>query len=487
MNSHLSFVISIGFTCFIVLFLALGFTLENPSFYTVALAATPLLIIVTTIHLLDDQDVFSPLFLVLSLLVLGVFLKTIYLTFFDSELAQFISLDGRGIFILDKGLGGTILGILCFAIGYAFSLRNIPLKKALHYRKKQLRGQYAAAGYTAMYNSPLFLFFLTVVSILFSFCLVLIISKLSIMQGLAEGVISGKRYDPDSDTVVRGANTSLGYLRWGAVTLPQMVVLASLATRLVVKIKFRTPVFVLLCFLGIGSLLIPLFTSARLELLYFIMMIAMIYHYGRKHFQLRSLVIFVAVLFSVTGFLGELRLSGNVQSYRLSTTSAFERILGGAYFMDIGKTSVILDTVPDAVPYQFGKTFTLFLIAPIPRAIWPDKPAVRVSVFIGEEIYYRPDKAGIPPGFIGEAYLNFGFAGIAVFLWLLGVVSAKVYRNFLRKPFTPSSIIFYAISTMVLTLTLLSGDLTAAISQIFRFGLSSYIVFKILSLRRQRI
>ena len=42
-------------------------------------------------------------------------------------------------------------------------------------------------------------------------------------------------------------------------------------------------------------------------------------------------------------------------------------------------------------------------------------------------MFHRPDHAGIPAGFIGELYMNFGHYGVIIGMFLLGVFMKLVY------------------------------------------------------------
>jgi oligosaccharide repeat unit polymerase len=75
---------------------------------------------------------------------------------------------------------------------------------------------------------------------------------------------------------------------------------------------------------------------------------------------------------------------------------------------------------------QYGTTYFTQLVNPIPRAIWPGKPVADAGLIMARA-YGAVDSKGEPfmtisPGFLGEAYLNFGFLGVLIVPALAGVI-----------------------------------------------------------------
>jgi len=83
---------------------------------------------------------------------------------------------------------------------------------------------------------------------------------------------------------------------------------------------------------------------------------------------------------------------------------------------------------------QLGVTYFTQLVNPIPRAIWPDKP-VADAVLILARAYGAVGPDGEPlmtisPGFLGEAYLNFGMVGLLIVPGLAGLIVRAWDRMF---------------------------------------------------------
>jgi oligosaccharide repeat unit polymerase len=78
------------------------------------------------------------------------------------------------------------------------------------------------------------------------------------------------------------------------------------------------------------------------------------------------------------------------------------------------------------MPLQWGATYFTQLVNPIPRAIWPGKPVADAGLILARA-YGAVDKNGEPtmtnsPGFLGEAWLNFGILGLLVVPAIAGVI-----------------------------------------------------------------
>jgi hypothetical protein len=72
--------------------------------------------------------------------------------------------------------------------------------------------------------------------------------------------------------------------------------------------------------------------------------------------------------------------------------------------------------VPDETDYQYGYSYYVQLVNPIPRFLWPDKPKLGTDLLIAN-MYGAVNADGeayltISPGLIGEMYLNFSWPGI---------------------------------------------------------------------------
>jgi len=87
----------------------------------------------------------------------------------------------------------------------------------------------------------------------------------------------------------------------------------------------------------------------------------------------------------------------------------------------------IIGRVPSEVGLLHGETYLAFLAAPIPRAFWQDKP--RAGGYQTALLIFGRDDTAIPPGNVGELYLNFGLPGVFVGMFLFGLFMRLLYNQ----------------------------------------------------------
>lgn len=95
----------------------------------------------------------------------------------------------------------------------------------------------------------------------------------------------------------------------------------------------------------------------------------------------------------------------------IADQNVLESIVLNRNQIELPKTAHIINAVPETLDFQYGKTLTRWLAAPIPREVWPDKPVIHPGPIIGNRIYGQR-VAGVPPGLIAELWWNFGWFGI---------------------------------------------------------------------------
>lgn len=95
----------------------------------------------------------------------------------------------------------------------------------------------------------------------------------------------------------------------------------------------------------------------------------------------------------------------------------------------------VIDTVPERCDYQLGYSYYVQIVNPIPRFIWPDKPAIDSGLLMAQ-LKGEVNKTGeayltSSPGLLGEMYLNFGGWGIVA----LSFFGGWLVRGWDRIPF----------------------------------------------------
>lgn len=100
----------------------------------------------------------------------------------------------------------------------------------------------------------------------------------------------------------------------------------------------------------------------------------------------------------------------------------------------IDKPLVALARIPEKANWLYGQSLVEWIVRPIPRGLWPDKPEALGYRFVAE-VYGRLNQhgqsvTGYPPGALVEFYWNFGILGAVLGMSALGVIAATVYRSF---------------------------------------------------------
>jgi hypothetical protein len=93
-------------------------------------------------------------------------------------------------------------------------------------------------------------------------------------------------------------------------------------------------------------------------------------------------------------------------------------------FSAVDSFAAVLHGGPSIFPFRFGKTYLDVALFVVPRTVWPDKPKA-FSTAVGD--YVTEDGNDVPPGVIGELYINFHSFGIVAGMCLLGILMGRIY------------------------------------------------------------
>ena len=122
---------------------------------------------------------------------------------------------------------------------------------------------------------------------------------------------------------------------------------------------------------------------------------------------------------------------------RAQKENVVEAVVGSGNFLDVGRTSIIIERVPEEMEYKYGTTYLYWLVGWIPRVVWPEKPNVSLGPKIKEQIYnLQVRNHGYPPGMIAEAFINFGYPGIIIVMFLFGYLLKSFYDYMNSKIYT---------------------------------------------------
>ena len=118
--------------------------------------------------------------------------------------------------------------------------------------------------------------------------------------------------------------------------------------------------------------------------------------------------------------------SRNLQEATSSATSRTDLIHQVAY---------IHSMTPSEIPYQYGRTYSYFAVALIPRALWPAKPqAGSANGFFAVSYGLLTEEGAKTTTFgmslLGEAFINFGWMGGIVVMLIQGLAISILERIF---------------------------------------------------------
>ena len=119
---------------------------------------------------------------------------------------------------------------------------------------------------------------------------------------------------------------------------------------------------------------------------------------------------------------------GYIEGDRLANTLQYIKTLKS--LDTFYNTGFIVENFPGEFHYYYGETYASVLVGLVPRSIWPSKPVslgaplglmqVTGSQEFNPETWGRINRYSLSPGFIGEAYANFGVLGVIMLSLLLG-------------------------------------------------------------------
>lgn len=396
----------------------------------------------------------EPVSFVVLITAIGLTGKAFYICLGPAERVGFLLLGKEPRELLFAALVMTA-GLLTLSLGYLMgNVRwRVPGLGRLTRGVWDVRKTTAVAGMLVIVG--LFSFVLFTMQLDFNF------------RGLSD--LSSKRF-----VAVEGSNLpgSLGYLRWGAtlIEIGFYLAFAHWAASRKRLLSFSGGVVVAL---ALTASIYPIFTSSRMTIMMMIVRMVLVWMCLRGEPRPRSVLALVALGFMIIGPMLAFRrgladwegVGGHLGVARL-----LEETVGSRHFLDLTKTAHVLAAVPGEMDYQYGRTLLTWLVAPVPRAVWPDKPAVNVGQELGPALFETNARTGVPPGMVGELYLNFGLLGVLVGLLAVGLLLRSLYATLEPHLATPGVALVYALLVTRLAFGMLansaSGDITRLLKEL---------------------
>lgn len=428
------------------------------SLYVIAIGDSTWLIAILTIPLInilllpitrkgERFDPTHPIFLILVSLMIGTVLRSFFIISPLQADTKFLMLLGEPPSILLKGIFAIYLGIIFFSLGYMFKVKPLP-----NWSGKKI----FSADINLKKFVPIGILF-TIISI---GAAAIYFMKVGVNFSDLNAISQKRHYKMDE-----GGYASMGYYLL-CMDLIQPIFYGLIMYIIVKKKPVLSFLGLFTLTLGLLNIIYPFIQSSRSNALYVLINSGLIFYYLKGGIKVRQLVIVVVAASMVLVVMTALRHSGNqFKSHLEVETNPLIIMVSSLNFLGVDKTSQIIDKVPEKMNYQFGTTLLLWIVAPVPRTLWHDKPETRIGLVIGEKIYEKRDEntaqGGVPPGFIGELYINFGYIGIVAGMFVFGVALRLVY-NWLKTLRSKSilGMLIYIQAFIPLGLKLIGGDLT---------------------------
>jgi O-antigen polysaccharide polymerase Wzy-like protein len=149
--------------------------------------------------------------------------------------------------------------------------------------------------------------------------------------------------------------------------------------------------------------------------------------------------------------------------------------------LDMATTlSAMRDVVPSKIPYQRGATFLpiVLSVVPIPRLLWHDKPTFQYDNLFGRMAgYLQPTdyRTTVKINYLGELYLDFGYIGLLVGMFVYGIVFRRVHAMLVIGD-QPQSLSVLTYSLVLVPIWTMESALGPALGGIVRELLSALVV-----------
>ena len=412
-------------------------------------------VVATSILATKQFDPFHPLNLVALSVFFGATGRSIYLVYSNSKDALFI-LDNRPMESILPGAIIIAIGAICICIGY-YTTRKIryPIENA----------KFAKLGF----SSGRLKFLAILVCLITAVVTVDMLRRTGFSGFHSIDDLSQKRKATiDSANAAQGI-AALGYHKMLGTLLPRITCLFLTSICLIKSNRWLVP-YAIIC--GLLACVMPFLTSSRIEVVFlFLMVLAIVNCY--KQIPFRNLVLGAACIMAILLGMKALRQGEAKRNHNSTLVSRVtDTLFGNRNFCGVTKTTHIYEGVPDRLGMKYGSTLLLWMVAPVPREIWPAKPQISLGYEVTEQLYDRDilKGGGTPPGFMGEMMMNFGVAGVPFGCLALGGILGVFYATF--RPVIGSSVLLrclYAGLLIPLGFHLITGEVSRTMIGLLSF------------------
>lgn len=246
--------------------------------------------------------------------------------------------------------------------------------------------------------------------------------------GVSSGRISDKRTNLETLDVKDSETRQYGHLRQTS-KLASVVFVILYCLFLAEQRKMSTLKVTILLLAFLTAIALPFYASSRQQVCWVILNgLGVNYYFGNRKTFVTTCCAVAAVGLTMFLLMSQLRAKDTDSAIdSASISQSFESLILNRNGPGISKTALIINSIPEKLDHKYGATFTNWLLAPVPRALYPGKPMIGAGPEVGTKIY-GTKYSGVPPGYIAELYWNFHIPGVIFGMLFLGWLLKFVYK-----------------------------------------------------------
>lgn len=397
----------------ILLFLVLGITQNRSDFIYLSFAiAMPLVPILIGLMRRDRFDLFEPINIAAAAIFYGTTLRAFYLVFNPQRSQVKFLMMFQTFEEVNRHVIWILIGVLLFSLGYLVRVGRFRIEELYPVRRLVLDRRRLNVVLLLVLGVTI------ITSILYA-----LYFGISLDANILEQ--SHKRSAEYVDTTGKVVYGSSWQLQVAQVGLYGTFVLA--AALITGRIRGNAYALALMAVLFFAGAFVPFISQSRTPIIILIFnSLAVAYYYRRV--KLGSVALGLAVVIALVAGMGVLR---EVNSYSRSTSNFLDATIGTGNGFDAVRSTAIIERVPERADFLLGSSYAAIPFFFVPRVVWPDKPNMSLGPWVRTELFgVWSRNAGWPPGFVAESYANFGYIGILIMPFCVGVVFRAVYETF---------------------------------------------------------
>ena len=433
---------------------ALAFVVaKNEKEFLLSILGTMCVIVVSfPLFVRRGVSVFEPLVFIVLLVTIGTPMKLIYVLSVratDEYIANHILLHQEPQ-VFFTGVTVSLVGWVCYVIGYMMRFPKAPFEPLFFPQINEWNGRKLQMALLAIGTVSILGFLGFIASENISFSSFTDMSKKRLLDARESG---GERIH------------SMTYIFIRLAAFSKFIVYFCLVWTIHRKKSFLSWTGALLVMAIIQTMLLAVLLNSRAGIALLLLDCTVLSYYLSKKIDIKL----VAAFFSVACLLMLPMMAARGQRDGHNINDSMDKLLAktfnGRNMLDISKCCHIINGVPEKMEYRNGEMLYAWMAAPIPTSYWPDKPKwTGQGVIVSQKIFgHKSDINGCPPGLIGELCWNFGWIGVWIGLFLVGLIHRQIFIAFYPHRDNPTCILLYTLIVTRFVIFSMGNDLGTGI------------------------